>query len=198
MSSKRKRSASPNLTQEAPVERSFSSSSSSWNEAPISQKGKGKAAAPGTIAGTAATPGSTSGSASSTTRTDAPGSSTAMLGDLFTYQEIFLRVLSFLSPGDLAKGQGVNRYWARMTLDPQVSFLTAHPHPLNPTDPTLHCSLSLPLFSLALAGGCVPLLCSNRPRPSLAPHSAASRYDVRTEHVFATLLNVALETNVSR
>ena len=43
------------------------------------------------------------------------------LRDLFGYQEIFLRILSFLSPTDLASVQSVNRHWSRMTLDPQVS-----------------------------------------------------------------------------
>jgi hypothetical protein len=43
------------------------------------------------------------------------------ISDLFPLQEIFLRILSFLSPSDLAVVQGVDRYWARMSLDPQVS-----------------------------------------------------------------------------
>lgn len=42
---------------------------------------------------------------------------------LTEHQEIFLRILSFLSPNELAQVQGVNRYWAHMTLDPQVSLL---------------------------------------------------------------------------
>ena len=44
------------------------------------------------------------------------------ISDLFPYQEIFLRVLSYLSPQELAGVQGVNRYFARMSLDQQVSF----------------------------------------------------------------------------
>lgn len=40
---------------------------------------------------------------------------------IFGYQEIFLRVMSFLSPTDLAMVQGVSRDWAKMSLDPQVS-----------------------------------------------------------------------------
>lgn len=44
------------------------------------------------------------------------------IADLFPYQEIFLRVLSFLSPTELVHVQGVNKYWAKMSLDPQVSI----------------------------------------------------------------------------
>lgn len=44
------------------------------------------------------------------------------ISDLFPYQELFLRVLSFLPPTDLALAQGVSKYWALMSLDPQVSF----------------------------------------------------------------------------
>jgi hypothetical protein len=47
--------------------------------------------------------------------------SSVQLANLFRYEELFLRVLSFLSPTDLASVQSVNRYWSRMTLDPQVS-----------------------------------------------------------------------------
>lgn len=35
--------------------------------------------------------------------------------------ELFLRILSFLDAHALAGVQGVNSYWARMSLDPQVS-----------------------------------------------------------------------------
>lgn len=42
------------------------------------------------------------------------------IGDIFDYQELFLRILSFLSPTELASIQGVNRYWSRMSTDPQV------------------------------------------------------------------------------
>lgn len=45
------------------------------------------------------------------------------LDRLLAHQEIFLRILSFLSPTELAQVQGVSRYWAHMTLDPQVSVL---------------------------------------------------------------------------
>jgi hypothetical protein len=52
------------------------------------------------------------------------------IADLFPYQEIFLRVLSFLSPTELVHVQGVSKYWAKMSLDPQVSdcpaFLAPH------------------------------------------------------------------------
>ena len=44
------------------------------------------------------------------------------ISDLFPYQELFLRILSFLSPTDLALVQGVSKYWAKMSLDPQVSI----------------------------------------------------------------------------
>jgi hypothetical protein len=47
--------------------------------------------------------------------------STSMPTSIFGYEEIFLRIMSFLSPTDLALVQGVNKYWARMSLDPQVS-----------------------------------------------------------------------------
>lgn len=43
------------------------------------------------------------------------------IADLFPFQEIFLRILSFLSANELAKVQGVCRYWQVMSLDPQVS-----------------------------------------------------------------------------
>ena len=45
----------------------------------------------------------------------------APLSSVFGYQEIFLRIMSYLSPTDLAIVQGVNRQWAKMSLDPQVS-----------------------------------------------------------------------------
>jgi len=40
---------------------------------------------------------------------------------VFAYDEIFLRIMSFLSPTDLAVVQGVSKHWARISLDPQVS-----------------------------------------------------------------------------
>ncbi|WVQ79342.1 hypothetical protein IAT38_001439 [Cryptococcus sp. DSM 104549] len=52
--------------------------------------------------------------------------------DLFPYEEIFLRILSFLRPSELAAVQGVNRHWARMSLDPQLwksLYLERYPHP---------------------------------------------------------------------
>jgi hypothetical protein len=45
------------------------------------------------------------------------------ISDLFPYQEIFIRILSFLTPTDLAAIQNVNKYWAHMSLDPQVSYI---------------------------------------------------------------------------
>jgi hypothetical protein len=45
------------------------------------------------------------------------------IDDVAQNQEVFLRVLSFLSAQDLVNVQGVSRYWARMSLDPQVSFV---------------------------------------------------------------------------
>lgn len=42
------------------------------------------------------------------------------LGSLITHQEVFLRVLSFLNAGELARVQGVARYWQAMSLDQQV------------------------------------------------------------------------------
>lgn len=42
------------------------------------------------------------------------------LSDLFQLPELFLRVLSFLSPSDLARTQTVNKHWARAALDPQL------------------------------------------------------------------------------
>ena len=44
-----------------------------------------------------------------------------ILGGIFGYQELFLRILGFLSPTELATIQGVDRYWSRMALDQQVS-----------------------------------------------------------------------------
>ncbi|WRT69543.1 uncharacterized protein IL334_006530 [Kwoniella shivajii] len=54
------------------------------------------------------------------------------ISDLFPLQEIFLRILSFLPPNDLAKIQGVNKYWGRMSVDPQLwkrLYLARYPHP---------------------------------------------------------------------
>ncbi|WWC92961.1 uncharacterized protein L201_007924 [Kwoniella dendrophila CBS 6074] len=54
------------------------------------------------------------------------------ISDLFPFQEIFLRILSFLPPNDLAKVQGVNRYWSKMSVDPQLwkrLYLSRYPHP---------------------------------------------------------------------
>lgn len=54
-------------------------------------------------------------------RAFAAASSPSHLSRLIGHQEIFLRVLGFLSASDLASAQGVNRYWQHMSLDPQVS-----------------------------------------------------------------------------
>ncbi|KAI9633021.1 uncharacterized protein MKK02DRAFT_19624 [Dioszegia hungarica] len=46
--------------------------------------------------------------------------------------ELFLRILSFLDAHALAGVQGVNSYWARMSLDPQLwkrLYLARYPHP---------------------------------------------------------------------
>lgn len=43
------------------------------------------------------------------------------LSQLVGHQEIFLRILGYLPATDLANVQAVNSYWARMSLDPQVS-----------------------------------------------------------------------------
>lgn len=45
---------------------------------------------------------------------------------VFAYDEIFLRIMSFLSPTDLAVVQGVSKHWARISLDPQVSLLLSN------------------------------------------------------------------------
>jgi len=47
----------------------------------------------------------------------------ASVRSVFAYDEIFLRIMSFLSPTDLAVVQGVSKHWARISLDPQVSLL---------------------------------------------------------------------------
>lgn len=52
------------------------------------------------------------------------GPSAHSIGDIFTYQELFIRILSFLSPTELARVQSVNKYWSRMSVDPQVSSST--------------------------------------------------------------------------
>ncbi|WWD20152.1 hypothetical protein CI109_104628 [Kwoniella shandongensis] len=55
-----------------------------------------------------------------------------VIADLFPFQEIFLRILSFLPPTDLAKVQRVDKYWARMSVDPQLwkrLYLSRYPHP---------------------------------------------------------------------
>jgi hypothetical protein len=44
------------------------------------------------------------------------------ISDLFPYQELLMRILSFLTPTELALMQGVSKYWAKMSLDPQVSI----------------------------------------------------------------------------
>ena len=41
---------------------------------------------------------------------------------MFAYQELFLRILSYLSPTDLVSIQPVSRYWSRMAVDQQVSL----------------------------------------------------------------------------
>jgi hypothetical protein len=46
----------------------------------------------------------------------------ASVRSVFAYDEIFLRIMSFLSPTDLAVVQGVSKHWARISLDPQVSL----------------------------------------------------------------------------
>ncbi|WVR08203.1 hypothetical protein IAU60_005250 [Kwoniella sp. DSM 27419] len=54
------------------------------------------------------------------------------VADLFPFQEIFLRILSFLDPAELAIVQRVNKYWARMSLDPLLwkkLYLARYPHP---------------------------------------------------------------------
>ncbi|WVF68594.1 hypothetical protein IAT40_003363 [Kwoniella sp. CBS 6097] len=54
------------------------------------------------------------------------------VSDLFPFQEIFLRILSFLSPSELAQIQRVSKYWARMSVDPQLwkrLYLARYPHP---------------------------------------------------------------------
>ncbi|WWC95525.1 hypothetical protein V866_002390 [Kwoniella sp. B9012] len=54
------------------------------------------------------------------------------IADLFPFQEIFLRILSFLPPNDLAMVQRVNRYWGKMSVDPQLwkrLYLARYPHP---------------------------------------------------------------------
>lgn len=43
------------------------------------------------------------------------------MSPIFGYQEIFLRIMSYLTPTELATVQGVNKQWAKMSLDPQVS-----------------------------------------------------------------------------
>jgi hypothetical protein len=43
------------------------------------------------------------------------------MADIADNQEVFLRVLAFLDARDLVSVQGVSRYWAMMSLDPQVS-----------------------------------------------------------------------------
>ncbi|WVO13807.1 hypothetical protein L204_101430 [Cryptococcus depauperatus] len=54
------------------------------------------------------------------------------VADLFPFQEIFLRILSFLEPEDLARAQRVSKYWERMVLDPQLwktLYLDRYYHP---------------------------------------------------------------------
>ncbi|OCF37129.1 hypothetical protein I316_01036 [Kwoniella heveanensis BCC8398] len=54
------------------------------------------------------------------------------ISDLFPFQEIFLRILSFLSPSELAQIQRVSKYWGRMSVDPQLwkrLYLARYPHP---------------------------------------------------------------------
>jgi hypothetical protein len=50
----------------------------------------------------------------------------ASVRSVFAYDEIFLRIMSFLSPTDLAVAQGVSKQWARISLDPQVSLLAIY------------------------------------------------------------------------
>jgi len=50
----------------------------------------------------------------------------ASVRSVFAYDEIFLRIMSFLSPTDLAVVQGVSKHWARLSLDPQVSLSVSY------------------------------------------------------------------------
>lgn len=54
------------------------------------------------------------------------------LRPLFDLDELFLRVLSFLSPSDLARAQAVSRRWSVIAVDPQLwkaLYLERYPHP---------------------------------------------------------------------
>ncbi|GFZ50070.1 hypothetical protein JCM24511_07823 [Saitozyma sp. JCM 24511] len=54
------------------------------------------------------------------------------MADIADNQEVFLRVLAFLDARDLVSVQGVSKYWARMSLDPQLwkrLYLSRYPHP---------------------------------------------------------------------
>jgi hypothetical protein len=42
------------------------------------------------------------------------------LARLFDLPELFLHILSFLEPADLARIQGVNTHWQRMAGDPEL------------------------------------------------------------------------------
>jgi hypothetical protein len=50
-----------------------------------------------------------------------PSRAKRTMADIADNQEVFLRVLAFLDARDLVSVQGVSRYWAMMSLDPQVS-----------------------------------------------------------------------------
>ncbi|WVW86762.1 hypothetical protein I302_108816 [Kwoniella bestiolae CBS 10118] len=66
------------------------------------------------------------------TSNSSTSSSRRSISDLFPFQEIFLRILSFLPPNDLAKVQRVDRYWSKMSVDPQLwkrLYLARYPHP---------------------------------------------------------------------
>ncbi|EIW71674.1 hypothetical protein M231_07324 [Tremella mesenterica] len=75
---------------------------------------------------------STSKSVRNAASTPTPTPPKHTLADLFHFQEIFLRVLSFLPVSDLARIQAVNSHFAKMSLDPQLwkgLYLARYPHP---------------------------------------------------------------------
>ncbi|CAK9780531.1 hypothetical protein CC85DRAFT_308600 [Cutaneotrichosporon oleaginosum] len=54
------------------------------------------------------------------------------LRPLFDLDELFLRVLAYLGPADLARAQAVSRRWAAIAVDPQLwkrIYLARYPHP---------------------------------------------------------------------
>lgn len=103
------------------------------------------------------------------------------LSRLFALDELFLRVLSFLDAGDLARAQRVSRHWERMCLDPQLwkhLYLERYPHPHRPKLVYTRSRSATPLRPLAR----LPSRAFPPPSPPQSPTPEGYHHD-RVNHV---------------